>query len=331
MGRRPKSSPSNKKSNDILGDIVIEGDYPDVDRFSTGLYSLDKAVGDGFPKRTAVEVYGYNGSAKSSLTYYLAAKSAMNSGGVIDIADFDGLSKTYLASAVRAGGYKGRVRLVPITLTKGKEVVPASAEKMFEELIKRFSSEESGVSVLDSVSMVVPESEQGGRREFGEGRVAIRAKLLAEFMRAVKSWLQSKSRPSNVFILNHPFTIIGGQGSVTAGGESIRNGCQVRIRLKSQAVEEDRSVTIQGNVEKLRFTPDGYEGKGFKFVVKSGYGVHVGLSAVQDCIDLGLATQDRTVSLGSKSYGYWKALVENYQDEERFQPFIEALNKLKEV
>ena len=58
--------------------ILVEGEVPTVDRFPTGLWSLDRALGQngqwGAPLRSIYEIYGYPHVGKSSLSYYLAGR-----------------------------------------------------------------------------------------------------------------------------------------------------------------------------------------------------------------------------------------------------------------
>ena len=324
---RPVSGPRPILSLDDIPDPTIEGDYPDINRISTGIFSLDRALGNGLPLRTAVEIFGYNGAGKSTFSYYLGGLIASKQQGFMDVADFETLDKTYLIRSSKVAGFSGKIRLVPITEQKGKEARPANAEGMLTTLLRRFAEESSAVAIVDSVSAIVPESEQDESKEIGEGRLGMRAKIMAEFMRDSSDLLRRKEKAGNVLVLNHPFANIGSRGSSTAGGETIKNLSQIRIRLQPQSHEEDRSIIVQGYVEKLRFTPIDYDAKTFKFVIKGGFGVHLGLSAVQDCISYGLAQESRTINIGGKSMGYWKNLLADYNDRDKFKPFIEALEK----
>lgn len=322
MARRKQSVP--RLTN---GGVTIEGEYPEINRVSTKLFSLDAALGGGLPTRSAVELFGYSNSCKSTLSYYLSGIVAGNNGGTIELGDFEGLSREYLSRAVSMAQPSApiRVRIVPITEGTGKNVKPSSAENMLTVLRDRFSEEGSGAAILDSVSAIVPNSELEG--EISDAVVGKRAQVVARFMRSMIMWLRNKERPANVFIVNHLFGIIGGRGSITAGGESVKNLPAVRIRLQPIEKEDDGSMVVGGSVEKLRFRSDESGPKQFKFFSRPGYGIHPGLSAVLDCIDQGKAKKDRTITMGNKSYGYWSKLVEQADDLDLFALFVEALRK----
>jgi len=61
----------------------------------------------------------------------------------------------------------------------------------------------------------------------------------------------------------------------------------------------------------------------------AGWGIHPGLTAVYDCLLLGLAKKERVVKLGDQSFGYMKDLIDGADDLEMFAPFIKALKEYK--
>jgi hypothetical protein len=99
----------------------------------------------------------------------------------------------------------------------------------------------------------------------------------------------------------------------------------MRLRLwnESSYNQDDGSYCIAGVVEDYKFGPSR---QNFKIFVKAGYGVHPGLTAVIDCIDLGLASKSGTIKLNDTSYGYFKSLVmDKYADDDTFRPFTSEL------
>ena len=314
-----------KKSSEAPTEVVIEGEYPDIEILPTGLHSFDVATGGGLPARTGIEVYGYNYSGKSSLVYYLAGRVASSYEGSIEIADFEGLSKKYLSSAISRGSIGGKIktRLVAISTKEKGKVLPSTAEEILTRLKDSFSEEGSCVAIVDSVSAIIPASEMD--EEIGSGQMGRRAKVMADFCRRASAWLRNKDRLCNVFMVNHLFALMGSTGSSTSGGEAIKNLSQVRVRLTPKEREEDGVMIVKGTIEKHRYRPDLSEGKEFYFVIVPGYGVHPGLSAVIDCINAGLAQRDRTITLGKKSFGFWSKIKANLNEPDFFLPFNEAL------
>lgn len=296
----------------------------------TGIFSLDMALGGGLPLRIITEIYGKSNTNKSTLGYYLAGRVSTVWGGEIHIADFEGLNKKYLGSTLRQAGAKGiKVTLIPQTeKLKDDSVVPLASERRLEELHTRFTSGGSCAAIIDPVSAIPVTAEVEGN--IGDANMGRRAHVVAQFIRTVLPWVTAKSPPANVFLINHSFDNMGGmtQGQHTAGGDTVRNGSALRLRLRVVEREEDDSRVVLGTVDKFRFR-EGGEPQTFKFVTIPNFGIHVGLSAVQDCIDFGLTSGDRTITLDGKSYGYRKTLRENYLDQDRFIPFIKALDALR--
>jgi len=306
MPRKKKAQP--KVPQDVLNfdGVTIEGAYPEVDRFLTGLWSLDHALGGGFPGRVLSEIFGPNDSCKSTLTYYLAGRAAIHYGGDIVLNDLEGLNPSYVASVVKAAGFKGKIRFVPASIEEKGKLVPISVESSLRIMTDWFSDDASAAAILDSVSMVASEGEVEG--DFGDRNMGQRAFIMGQTVRAIRRWLRNRDKPGNVFFVNHSYPNLGFMGTTTAGGNMIKNGSAVRVSLKVKEKSDSDARIVRGKVEKLRFRlPDST--KEFTFVTIPDYGVHVGLSAVRDCVELGIAdeTSELYVPL-SKGTGIWDEL-----------------------
>ena len=79
-------------------------------------------------------------------------------------------------------------------------------------------------------------------------------------------------------------------------------------------------------IERVKFARSGND---FRFVILAGRGVHPGLSAVQECLHLKLASvEGGRVNMGGKNYGFFKRILEdNWQDKELFEPFVKELQE----
>ena len=298
--------------------IRIENEHPDIERVPTGLYSLDRALGGGLPLRTILEISGYEYSGKSTLAYYLCG--CVNKAGMIGIADFEGLDTDYIVRAVGASGFHGTVRLVPLVNKKNK---PAASEEMLD-IAADYLNDGASALLVDSIGAIYPVSEEEGN--VGEGRVGRRAQIVAPFLRKCVFRLRWSETPAVVCITNHVHEIIGGRGTITAGGKAVAYLSQTRLRVGAE--KKENRWLINGRIAKLRFR-GASDTEQFQAVVVPGEGVHIGLSAVADCIALGRASEERTVSLNGKSYGYMSKIVENRNDPELFEPFHKALGELQ--
>jgi len=306
----------------ILPQIV--GEYPQMDRIPSGLFSYDLATGGGTPHRTMIEIYGYPGMGKSTLSYYLSGTIAKAKEGSISIADFETLDPEYVQRAVGQSGYEGEVHLAALTRGTGKKSREASGEEVLDELLYKLRETNVVCSVLDSVGALPITAEIEG--SVADANVGGRAKVMAKFARSVVFKLRTKEKPANVLLTNHVHQIIGGRGTVTSGGQVIKHLCGLRFRLSNRTQHNDGSMTVMGKIEKLRYGVKDSP-QTFQVFIQREQGIHVGLTAVEDCIALGAAKRERTVSLNDKSYGYFSRLIDNADDEELFEPFIKALKE----
>lgn len=309
-------------------ELKVEGGNGEVARALTGLYSLDRALDGGFPLRSVAELYGFTGSGKSSLAYFLAGRVAaeLDKHGIIVVGDFEGADIAFMRSAVSSAGLCGILRLVPSVDGKKKQERPD--EDRLDDLVNSLSEEKVRATVLDSVGAIAPTAEVEG--SVGDAVMGVRARQMAKYMRGTVRWLRNRSSPAIAVIVNHLHAIIGGRGSATVGGTTIQYLSQVRIRLGKDETFDDGSFVASGKVEKLKFKRIPSERGGsqsFKAFILPGYGVHVGLTAVVDCIDAGLAKKDRTITLKGKSFGFMSKLIEKYNDDDLFKPFVKALER----
>jgi RecA/RadA recombinase len=306
-----------------MDDITVDGEYPIVERLSTGIYSLDVALKGGLPLRCLHEVYGYEHVGKSTFCYYLAGKVSQEA-GEISVCDIEFLDKDYLKSAVGMGGFRGAVHLIG-TQKKGKI---SSHEDMLEEMINSVRDKETVASgILDSIGALVPIAESEG--DLIDEQVGRRAKLVAKFVRKASWALVNKPKPAAVFVVNHVAAVIGGRGTQTIGGVSLKQLAISRINLWQKETiksgDEIIGYAIAGTVEKLRF---GGKGGKFQVINLAGRGIHPGLSAMFDCFEMGLAERGASVRMDDKSLGRIGTFFEAAQHDSRakFEPFLEALD-----
>lgn len=316
----PAPAPANK------GGIRFASTVLDIERVKTKLWSLDRAIGGGFPLRTIMEVSGFEGVGKSTFCDYLLG---INGGPAIAILPFESYDPQYLVASLRMTGWQGEIREVQPLDDKGKvrddeAMLDALAEAMMDDNVK--------AGLLDSVGAISPVAEEEGSvREANMGR---RARIMGPFMRKVeRALLRHRKTPALMLLTNHSHPNIGVPGVNTSGGKAVKFHSATCVRLNSLENYDDGSKLIEGKVTKLRFRPEGTPHNAtFNVFLKAGSGVHIGLTAVQDCINFGLAeSKQGRVDLNGKGYGFLsKMIYEKADDQELFAPFIAALANYKE-
>lgn len=296
--------------------IELIGETEKVTRVKTGWWSFDHAfvnrAGEiGFPVKALCELYGPTGSGKSTTVYSVSGKIASTLGGSIVLADLETFDPEYATTVWVNSGFSGKVKLA-----EGK-----TDGEVLDDLVDALRKEDYTIGMLDSVGAISPIGEADGK--LGEANMGQRARLMAQFCRKVVHVGRKREKPCVVFATNHVHAVIGGRGTTTSGGEVLHYMATVRIRISNKETFDDGSYIVGGKVDKNRF---GYKGRNFSLFVLAGMGVHTGLTALHDCILLGLASCERTVKMDGKSYGYMNNILKGAEDAEIFAPFLQAIN-----
>ena len=328
--------PKNKTT--IIGDV-----YP-VTRFRTGLWSLDKALGfrgdEGMPLRSLVELYGNEHSGKSTLAWYLSAK--VKSEGTIWIADLEGtLDPKYIKEVVEHAGFQGTVRISDYSETKRGNKSMRSHEAQLQEAIDALLEDGVNAAVIDSIGMFFPIVDRS--KDLGERSVGQRAKTIADASRRVIAWLRITETPKLAFYINHVHPNIGGRGFDTPGGETKKFAANVRMwlrRIESDIPEGSGNFLAEARIQKLKFGGASSDRRGLVFFIP-GFGVSPEMTAVFDCIRLGLAERGAVIKMEqmdaddkkfkSTTMGRVETRKERAMEPEKnrkmFEPFYDALEK----
>jgi RecA/RadA recombinase len=219
-------------------------------RVMTGIPKLDRILGSqnnklGMPLRSLYEIYGPPGSLKSSLGIFMAAR--VNSSGVIVTADIEGgFEKEYVRSVLITAGFGGRFRLLSMIDDKD---VPRFHEDVVQELADSLDAD-ADAAVLDSVGAVTPIAEVKG--DLSDAIIGRRAKLMASLTRRALTRLMYENK---IFIaINHQHSIIGGHGFWTPGGDTLKYGASVRLRMRAKEYGlPTGAILTEAVVTKLRY------------------------------------------------------------------------------
>lgn len=300
-----------------LEGVTIEASQADIQRRTTGLWTLDRAYGGGIPLRSYTEISGWEGSGKSSLSYFLLG--SLRSESILGVGDNEGMDPNYAARCAYNAGWRGTLRVVPVIDDKGE---PQTEEVQLDTLADYLLENEVSGILLDSIGGLSPVGEEEG--SVADANMGKRALIVGRFLRRAVHRMRRAETAKVLFCTNHMHPMMGGPsgGTITSGGKAVHYLAATRFRISR--IEEDGFWLINGKVIKRR-----YNGLApintFQVVLVPGEGVHKGLTAVQDCLLLGIAEKTTVVKLGDKSFGYFKTMVENRSDLELFAPFYKAL------
>lgn len=193
----------------------------EVEVIPTGILPLDVALGiGGLPKGRIVEIFGPEGSGKTTVSLYAIAE-AQKAGGVAAFIDAEHALDPRLAASLG-------VNIDQLYLSQ-----PDSGEQALFILDTLVRSSAVDIVVVDSVAALTPQAEIDGK--IGESQLGLQARLMSYALRRLTSVI-SKSNCVVVFINQLRAKISTGYGGgpteTTTGGRALKFYSSVRIEVK---------------------------------------------------------------------------------------------------
>lgn len=200
-----------------LGDESREA----VDVIPSGVLPLDIALGiGGYPRGRIIEIFGPEGSGKTTLALHAIAE-AQKAGGVAAFIDAEHALDPRLAHSMG-------VKIDSLYVAQ-----PDSGEQALYILETLVRSSAVDVIVVDSVAALTPQAEIDGK--IGDSQVGLQARLMSYALRRLTSSI-SKSKCIVVFINQLRAKIstmgYGGPQETTTGGRALKFYSSVRVEVK---------------------------------------------------------------------------------------------------
>jgi len=190
-----------------------------VDVIPTGSLALDLALGiGGIPRGRVTEIFGSEGSGKTTLGQHIIAE-AQKAGGIAAYIDAEhALDPVYAANC--------GVKLGDLLISQ-----PDTGEQALEITETLVRSGAVDVIVIDSVAALVPKAEIEG--EMGDAHVGLQARLMSQALRKLTAAI-GRSKTAVIFVnqLREKVGIIFGNPEVTPGGRALKFYSSVRIDLR---------------------------------------------------------------------------------------------------
>jgi len=204
------------------GAVMKLGEHSMSDGLSiipTGSMALDIALGvGGIPKGRVVEVFGPEGSGKTTVTLHIIAE-AQKKGGIAAFIDAEhALDPTY-------------ARELGVNIDELLVSQPDSGEQALEIADMLVRSGALDLVVIDSVAALVPRAEIEG--EMGDTHVGLQARLMSQAMRKLSGSL-SRFDTTAIFInqLREKIGIMFGSPETTPGGRALKFYSSVRLDVR---------------------------------------------------------------------------------------------------
>ena len=242
---------------------MSEIEYSPVDRISTGSLLVDAIFGGGIPRGQITELYGAEGSGKTTLCYSIIGQCQASGGTAVFIdaeQSFDPWHAAKFGVDVNALVY-----ISPPDGDTALETVRAFADAKAATLI-----------VVDSVAALVPKAELRG--EIGDAQVAMLPRLMSQALRILPGTLHT-SNTALIFTnqLREKVGVMFGNPEMTPGGRALRHYASLRAQVRrGEWVKDGEDIigmTSRVRTEKNKGAPP-FQTAEVRLLFSTGYDKH---------------------------------------------------------
>ena len=215
-----------------MGDRNIE----DVPAISTGALALDLALGvGGVPRGRVIEIFGQEGSAKTTICLSIIANAQKNGGVAAFIDTENALNPSW---AEKLG-----VDIENLLISQ-----PDTGEQALEIVDLLVRSGGVDVVVIDSVAALAPRAEIEG--EMGDAHVGLQARLMSQAMRKL-SGVVSRTKTCLIFTnqIREKIGVMFGNPETTPGGRALKFYASVRMETRKGATIKEGQVIIGDQIK----------------------------------------------------------------------------------
>ena len=201
--------------------IVVWGEhtnFPNIDRISSGSFSLDYALNGGYAKGRIVEIFGPFSSGKTTLALHMIAE-CQKAGGMCLFVDIEHALDIHYATALG-------VNINQLLVSQ-----PDSGEDALNVVEAFVRSNAVNLIVIDSVAALVPKAEIEGN--IGDSRPGAQARLMSQALRIIAG--PTKKNNITVLFLNqirHKIGVSFGPTETTSGGEALKFYASQRLDIR---------------------------------------------------------------------------------------------------
>jgi len=207
-----------------------------IEAIPSGSLALDLALGvGGIPRGRMTEIFGPEGSGKTTLGQHVIAE-AQKLGGMAAYIDVEhALDPTYAAHC-------------GVNLDKMFISQPDTGEEALEIAEALVRSGAIDVIVIDSVAALAPRAEIEG--EMGDSFVGLQARLMSQALRKLATII-GKSGTAVIFVnqLREKIGIVFGNPEVTPGGRALKFYASVRIDLRRMETIKQGNEAIGSHIK----------------------------------------------------------------------------------
>ncbi len=201
-----------------------------MESIPTGALALDLALGiGGMPRGRIAEIFGPEGSGKTTLATHVVAEAQRN-GGICAYIDAEHAMDPVYAKAIG-------VDVDELLISQ-----PDTGEQALEIADMLIRSGALDVVVIDSVAALTPRAEIEG--DMGDTHVGLQARLMSQALRKLTSNL-NKSKTICIFInqLREKIGVMFGSPETTPGGRALKFYSSVRLDIRRiEAIKDGNEI-----------------------------------------------------------------------------------------
>ena len=214
----------------LAGDEIVP-----VEAIPTGALSLDLALGvGGVPRGRIVEIFGHEGTGKTTLALHIVAEAQKLGGTAVFIDVEHALDTTY-------------ARSIGVNMENLLIAQPDAGEQALEIVETLIRSGAIDIVVVDSVAALTPQAEIEG--EMSDAHVGLLPRLMSKALRKL-SGVTNKSRTCVIFTnqIRQKIGIMFGNPDTTPGGLALKFHASVRLELRRGSQIKDGTEILGSGV-----------------------------------------------------------------------------------
>jgi recombination protein RecA len=275
-----------------------------VNVIPTGSLTLDIALGvGGIPRGLITEIYGNEGSGKTTLAYHMIAE-AQKEGGTAAYIDAEQRMDPSYAKAVG-------VDLDQLLISQ-----PQTGEQALDIADILVRSGGLDLFIVDSVAALVPKAELEG--EMGDSHVGLQARLMSKALRKVAHSIR-QSDTVGIFLnqIREKIGVMFGNPEVTPGGRALKFWSSVRIELRRVETLK-KGTEIVGGRARAKITKNSVAPpfRQAEFDIMYGHGISRGGGLIDVGTDLEILTKSGAfLSYGDTRLGQGRENAREFLEE----------------